>query len=72
MSETGAGPNSAERVVFIDDEAEVCRANRQSLDGVAKRPSGRGGEGSTRRSSDRRNSGVWTQDFMTSALEWAL
>ncbi|MCJ2046431.1 sigma-54 dependent transcriptional regulator [Methylobacterium sp. J-078] len=32
MSETGAGPSSAERVVFIDDEAEVCRANRQSLE----------------------------------------
>ncbi|MBY0256033.1 sigma-54 dependent transcriptional regulator [Methylobacterium sp.] len=32
MSETGAGPSAAERVVFIDDEAEVCRANRQSLE----------------------------------------
>ncbi|MCK2056907.1 sigma-54 dependent transcriptional regulator [Methylobacterium sp. 37f] len=32
MSETADGPGSAERVVFIDDEAEVCRANRQSLE----------------------------------------
>jgi two-component system C4-dicarboxylate transport response regulator DctD len=32
VSETGAGPSAAERVVFIDDEAEVCRANRQSLE----------------------------------------
>lgn len=32
MSETMAGAASAERVVFIDDEAEVCRANRQSLE----------------------------------------
>ena len=32
MSETGAGPSAAERVVFIDDEEEVCRANRQSLE----------------------------------------
>ena len=29
--EEGAG-GSAERVVFIDDEADVCRANRQSLE----------------------------------------
>ncbi|POR43333.1 sigma-54 dependent transcriptional regulator [Methylobacterium sp. V23] len=32
MSETREGAASAERVVFIDDEAEVCRANRQSLE----------------------------------------
>jgi len=32
VSETREGAASAERVVFIDDEAEVCRANRQSLE----------------------------------------
>ena len=32
MSESGAGPSAAERVVFIDDEADVCRANQQSLE----------------------------------------
>lgn len=32
MSETRDGRASAERVVFIDDEADVCRANRQSLE----------------------------------------
>ncbi len=32
MSETREGAASAERVVFIDDEADVCRANRQSLE----------------------------------------
>ena len=32
MSETGLSPAAAERVVFIDDEADVCRANRQSLE----------------------------------------
>jgi two-component system C4-dicarboxylate transport response regulator DctD len=32
VSETGLGAVAAERVVFIDDEADVCRANRQSLE----------------------------------------
>ncbi|KQP30031.1 Fis family transcriptional regulator [Methylobacterium sp. Leaf104] len=32
MSENRDGAASAERVVFIDDEADVCRANRQSLE----------------------------------------
>jgi two-component system C4-dicarboxylate transport response regulator DctD len=32
VSETREGAASAERVVFIDDEADVCRANRQSLE----------------------------------------
>jgi len=32
VSETREGAAPAERVVFIDDEADVCRANRQSLE----------------------------------------
>ncbi|MGU3362354.1 sigma-54-dependent transcriptional regulator [Methylobacterium sp. M6A4_1b] len=32
MSDNRDGATSAERVVFIDDEADVCRANRQSLE----------------------------------------